>query len=59
MQTELHFDNPVCQGRQTPYRKMEYVNRFPSRELDDIQSECQSLINGSISDQQAPAQLIS
>jgi len=43
----------------TPDLKIDYMNRFPSRELEEIESECQSLLSRSIGDWQAPAHHIS
>ena len=37
-----------------PYLKIDYLNRFPSRELEEIESEWQSLLNDSMGDRQAP-----
>ena len=59
MQTQLHFDQLVYLGLQNPYVKMGYVNRFASRELEEIESECQIQLNGSISDLQTLAHRIS
>ena len=36
------------------YLKIDYVKRFPSRELEEIESKCQSLLSGSLGDRQAP-----
>jgi hypothetical protein len=46
-------------GRQNLDDKIEYVNQFPSRELEEIESECQTLLNGSIGDLQALGHRIS
>jgi hypothetical protein len=35
------------------------MNRFPSRELEEIESDCQYLLSGSITDRQAFADPIS
>jgi hypothetical protein len=42
-----------------PYLKIDFVNRLPSRELEEIESEWQSLLSGSIGDWQAAAGHIS
>jgi hypothetical protein len=46
-------------GYQKPYLEMYYVNQYPSRELEEIEFECQSLVSGSIGVQQSPAHPIS
>ena len=59
MQTELHFKLQVCLGRQKPYITIDYVNHFQSRDLQQIEYECQSLLSRWIGYRQAPAHHIS